>query len=259
MFDFFTPSKAPAPAAPVFVPPDDVGAGNVRELMKHEAFVDEDGDGVDDNFEAWVEDTRSGTVSRSKYAKWQVAEHNRQAAAALGEEMEKHLAMKGEMDTKFIAKSQANVREARTQRERALEKVRKAKEERLGKGINTKAQIDAAKEEMERQHLAYMQAGVDKAQELGKHLKARVKAVRSETKAEANQAARQLKQEGREKLAARLAEEEAELEEKRRRAAQIKAETRPEVSQASKFFFYSCACLLTRSKPSHACRTMPLG
>ena len=216
MFDFFTPSKAPTPAAPaVFVAPDDVGAGNVRELMKQDAFVDEDGDGVDDNFEAWIEDTRSGTVSRGKYAKWQVAEHNRQTAAALGVEMEKNLALKGEMDTKFIAKSQQNVREARTQRERALEKVRKAKEANLGKGINTKGQIKEAKEEMEKQHLAYKQAGVDKAQELGKQLKARVMAVRSETKAEANQAARQLKQEGREKLAARLAEEQAQLEEKR--------------------------------------------
>lgn len=78
-------------------------AGNVAALMKEAEFVDADNDGVDDNFEAWVEETRAGTVSRSKYAKYLVAEQNRQAAAQLKRQAEEKEALRQAMTSKFQA------------------------------------------------------------------------------------------------------------------------------------------------------------
>ena len=66
------------------------------------------------------------------------------------------------------------------------------------------------------------------AEELGKQQRERLMAQREESLKEANEAARALKLEGREKVAAKLAQEQADLEAKQRKAQAIREQTRPE-------------------------------
>lgn len=294
-------------------------AGNVAALMKEAEFVDADNDGVDDNFEAWVEETRAGTVSRSKYAKYLVAEQNRQAAAQLKRQAEEKEALRQAMTSKFQAA--AKVRDgsngtrpscpcARNLLSLPLASIVPAHHGMLSQppfpsceclsfdvGARTmfcrKMWQNLACSELERSRWS---AGIRRrwrsaevqprrpcwlrskrwqinkrrcprsmcnvrargrfsrspswathhfshelfvlacpsshacavAEELGKQQRERLMAQREESLKEANEAARALKLEGREKVAAKLAQEQADLEAKQRKAQAIREQTRPE-------------------------------
>ena len=221
MFDWFAPAAAEQQAE-INKP------GNVAELMKETEFVDEDGNGVDDNFEQWVEETRAGTVTRSKYSKYLVAENNRQAVAEMKRVAEEKESMRQAMTNKFQEAAKKNVKESRMQRARALSMVRRHKDEMAQRGTSTKEQIAAAKQLAEEKQLLENQQNAQLAIELGKQQRERLQQNRDETLKEQQQAARALKEEGKEKVAARLAAEQAILESKQRKAKTIKEQTRPE-------------------------------
>lgn len=221
MFDWFAPAAAEQQAE-INKP------GNVAELMKETEFVDEDGNGVDDNFEQWVEETRAGTVTRSKYSKYLVAENNRQAVAEMKRVAEEKESMRQAMTNKFQEAAKKNVKESRMQRARALSMVRRHKDEMAQRGTSTKEQIAAAKQLAEEKQLLENQQNAQLAIELGKQQRERLQQNRDETLKEQQQAARALKEEGKEKVAARLAAEQVILESKQRKAKTIKEQTRPE-------------------------------
>ena len=161
MFDWFAPAAAQTQA-------EMNKPGNVAELMKETEFVDEDGDGIDDNFEQWVEDTRAGTVTRSKYARYRVAESNRQAAAEMKRVAEEKESMRQAMSNRFQEAAKKNVRESRMQRARAISMVRRHKHAMTQKGNSTKEQIAAAKQLAEEKQLIENQQNAQLAIELGR-------------------------------------------------------------------------------------------
>ena len=73
-----------------------------------EDFVDADGDGIDDNYQQWLTESRPTPISKTHFAHWSVAENNRQRGNEVRAELQSGRGLQKEMNEKYL--DEAHVR-----------------------------------------------------------------------------------------------------------------------------------------------------
>jgi hypothetical protein len=182
--------------------------------------------------------TRPSPVSKARYNKWVVAEDNRTIGEKMRLENDEFTSQRESTRNEFMEAGHERAQAAREQREAAGERVRQHRADSQARAAEIKSEMEERNAHMREVKASWQQQAVRNAHIYGTEQRDRVLEERARTEESRRHAAMTLKQNALDRQEDFKASTARSLEEKRQRVARIRAETRPEVVQAAKAYFY---------------------
>lgn len=186
----------------------------------------------------WVAHSRPSTTSKTRYAKWKVADSNREVADELRDEWsERKVANQTRRET-FHDGAHLKYEETKEQRAAALARVQRVRQAKADLGSRTKDEVSAAVKAAHEQQDSWRKHGVETQQKLGRDLTASLRRQRERHAEECRQGAEECRNAEMARDQQMRQAQEEDLERRRQRVARIRNETRPEVAQTSRYIFF---------------------